>query len=127
MTHCPEKIKLPPGLIEVEGVNQENPIRPLSPMNELPMNLTAERVDYGYLKVLIVSQAVSVKMLCQNPAMSDRVGIVLEFHSNAISQRNAVFHVKEIFLHNFQPWFVLVASQLLFRNKTRSDTAICRC
>jgi hypothetical protein len=27
----------------------------LSPMNELAVNLTAKRVDYGYLKVLIVS------------------------------------------------------------------------
>jgi hypothetical protein len=96
-------------------------------MNELPMNLTAERVDDGYLKVLIISQAVSVKVLCQNPAMSDRVSIVLEFQSDAISQWDAVFHVKEIFLHNCQPWFVLVASQFLFRNKTRSETAICRC
>ena len=97
-------------------------------MNELPMNLTAERVDDGYLKVLIISQAVSVKVLCQNPAMSDRVGIVLEFQSDAISQWYAVFHVKEIFLHNnCQPWFVLVASQFLSRNKTLSETAICRC
>jgi hypothetical protein len=104
------------------ALNQEA----LSPMNELAVNLTAKRVDYGYFKVPIVSQAVSVEVLCQDAAMSDRVGIILEFHSDSISQRNAVSHVKEIFLHSRQPWFVFVASQFLFLNNTRSDTAICR-
>jgi len=99
---------------------------PLTPMNEFAMNLTAERVDNGYLKVLIVSQAVSVKVLCEDPAMCDRVGIVVEFQSDSISHRDAVFHIEEKFLHSAQPWFVLVASQFLFLNKTRSDIAICR-
>jgi hypothetical protein len=114
-------------LIEPPAFAKRDPNKPLSPMNELLMNLTAKRVNDGYLKILIVSQAISVKMLSQNPAMSDRVGVVLEFQSDSISQRDAVFHIKEKFLHNFQPWFVLVASQFLFRNKTRSDMAICRC
>jgi hypothetical protein len=96
-------------------------------MNELAMNLTAERVDNRYLQVFIVSQAISVKMLGEDSAVCDRVGIVLKFQPNPISQRDAVFHIKEIFLHGFQPWFVLVASQFLFLNKTRSDTATCRC
>jgi hypothetical protein len=54
-------------------------------MNELAMNLTAKRVDYGYLKVLIISQAVSVEVLCEDTAVSDRIGIVFEFHSDSIS------------------------------------------
>ena len=38
-------------------------MRPLLAVNELTMNLTSERVDDGYLKVLIVAQAVVSKML----------------------------------------------------------------
>jgi hypothetical protein len=34
-------------------------------MNELSMNLTSERVDDGYLKVLIVAQAVVSKVPSQ--------------------------------------------------------------
>jgi hypothetical protein len=96
-------------------------------MNEFAMNFAAERVDDGNLEVLIVGQAVSVKVLCEDPTVGDRVGIVLEFQSDSISQRDAVLHIKEKFLHSFQPWFVLVASQFLFLNKTRSNTATCRC
>jgi len=96
-------------------------------MNELAMNLTAERVDNGYLQIFVVSQAISVKMLGENPAVCDRLSIVLKFQPNPISQRDAVFHIKEIFLHGFQPWFVLVASQFLFLNKARSETTTCRC
>jgi hypothetical protein len=106
---------------------QRDPSKPLSPMNEFAMNLAADRVDYGYLKVLIVSEAVSVEMLCQDAAMSDRIGIVFEFHSDSVSQRDAVFHIEEVFLHSCLPWFVFVASYFLFLNNTRSDTAICRC
>jgi len=36
-------------------------------MNELAMNLTAERVDNGYLQVFIVSQAISVKCSARTP------------------------------------------------------------
>ncbi|MEI9924336.1 MAG: hypothetical protein WDN50_13135 [Bradyrhizobium sp.] len=72
-------------------------------MNELAMNLTAERVDDGYLKVLIISQAISVKVLCEDPAMCDRIGIALEFQPDSVAQRDAVFHIKEKFLHSSQP------------------------
>jgi hypothetical protein len=91
------------------------------------MNLTSERVDDGYLKILVVCKAFIEKMLCEGFAMRNRVGVGFELQSNPISHRDAVFHIKEKFLHSGQPWFVLFASQFLFRNNARSDTAICRC
>ncbi len=46
-------------------------------MNEFAMDLSAERVDDGNLEILIGSQALSVKMLGEDSAMRDRVGIGL--------------------------------------------------
>jgi len=69
-------------------------------MNELAMNLATGRVDYGYLKVLIVGKAFIEKMLCQDVAMCNRVGIRLEFKTDPVSKRNAVYHIKEKFLHS---------------------------
>jgi hypothetical protein len=71
----------------------------LPSVNELTMNLTSERVDYRYLKVLIVGKALFVKALCEDSAMCNRVGVGLEIQSDPISERNAVYHVKEKFLH----------------------------
>jgi hypothetical protein len=50
-------------------------------------------------------------MLCNDTAMSECIGIVFEFLPDSISHRDAVFQIKEIFLHNCQPWFVFVAVQ----------------
>jgi hypothetical protein len=80
-------------------------------MNELPVNLTPGRVDYGDLKILIVGKAVLVKVPCKDSAMCNRLGIRLEFQSNPVSERNAVFHIKEKFMHSGQPWLVLVAAK----------------
>jgi hypothetical protein len=91
------------------------------------MDLTSERVDDEYFKILVVGKAFIEKMLCEGFAMRNRVGVGFELQSNPISHRDAVSHIKEKSLHNSQPWFVLFASQFLFRNNTRSDTAICRC
>ena len=74
-------------------------------MNELAMNFATGCVDYGYLKVLIVGKALSVKAFCEDAAMRNRVGIRLEFDSDPIAERNAVSHIKEEFLHSDQPWF----------------------
>jgi hypothetical protein len=68
-------------------------------MNELAMNLATGRVDYGYLKVLIVGKALFEKVPCEDAAMCNRVGIRLEFGSDPISERNTVYHIKEKFLH----------------------------
>jgi hypothetical protein len=59
-------------------------------MNEFAMNLATGRVDYGYLKVLIVRTAIFVKTLCKESTMCNRVGVRLEFDSDPISERNAV-------------------------------------
>ncbi len=96
-------------------------------MNEFAMNLTSERVDDGYLEILVVGKAFIEKMLCEGSAMGNRVGIVFEFESDPVSHRDTIFHIEEKFLHSSQPWFVLFASQFLFLNNTRSDTATCRC
>ena len=79
-------------------------------MNELAINLSPKRVDYRYLKVLIVGEAIVAKVLSKFFAMHDRFGAGHEFNAYAVSQGNAVLHVKEKFLHSHQPWFVLVAS-----------------
>jgi hypothetical protein len=96
-------------------------------MNEFAVNLASERVDDGYFKILVVGKAFIEKMLRDCFAMRDRVGIGFELQSNPIPHGDTVFHVKEKFLHSSQPWFVLLASQFLFLNNIRSDTATCRC
>jgi hypothetical protein len=72
---------------------------PLPSVNELTMYLTPERIDYRYLKVRIVGKAIVVKALCEGSAMRNRIGVGLEIQSNPISERNAVYHVKEKRLH----------------------------
>jgi hypothetical protein len=99
----------------------------LVPVNELPMNFASQRVDHGYLKVLIIGKATIVKALSEDSAMCNRFFICVKLDPNPVSHWNAVYHVKEKFLHSRQPWFVLFASQFLFLNNARSDTAICRC
>jgi hypothetical protein len=50
-------------------------------MNELAMNLSPKRVDYGYLKVLIVGEAIVTKVLSKFFAMHDRFGAGHEFNA----------------------------------------------
>jgi hypothetical protein len=78
----------------------------LLPVNELAMNLAAERVDHGYLQFLVVPQAAIADMLCKLFAVFDCLGVALEFKAEAISHRNAVFHVKEKRLHGGQSLMV---------------------
>ena len=47
-------------------------------MNELAMNLAAERVHDGYFEVFIVAQAAVADVLCKLLAVQDRFGIALE-------------------------------------------------
>jgi hypothetical protein len=96
-------------------------------MNEFAVNLASQRVNDRYLKILVVGKAIVEKMLGEYSAMRNRFRIGFELQSNPIPHGNAVFHVKEEFLHSSQPWFVLLASHCLFLNNARSDTAICRC
>jgi hypothetical protein len=82
-------------------------------MNVFAVNLASERVNHRYLEILVVG-TIPVKVLCEDLAMRDRVGIGFKFQSDPIPHRDAVFHIKEKFLHGSQPWFVLLASQFLF-------------
>jgi hypothetical protein len=66
-------------------------------MNELAMNLAAERVDNGYLEIFVVSQAISVKMLGEYAAVCDRVGIVLKSSPNRSRSGTPSFISKKYF------------------------------
>jgi hypothetical protein len=68
-------------------------------MNELAMYFAPGRVDDGYLEVLIVAQASIAKMLGQNSAMRDGVGIATEFDPDSVSEGNAVDHIEEKLRH----------------------------
>jgi hypothetical protein len=70
-------------------------------MNELAMNLATERIDDGYLKVLIVAQTVVAKFQSEDFAMRNRVGIALELNPDPVSHRDAIFHIEKEFLHRF--------------------------
>jgi hypothetical protein len=59
-------------------------------MNELVMNFATGRVNYRYLKLLIVAKAVSVKVSCENATMRNHVGVRLEFDSDPVSERNTL-------------------------------------
>jgi hypothetical protein len=72
----------------------------LLPMNVLAMNLTSERVDYRYLKVLIIAQAVVTKALSKLFTMEDRIGVAFEIDPNPISEWDAIFHIEKELLHS---------------------------
>jgi hypothetical protein len=57
----------------------------LFPVNELAMDFPAERVDNGYLKVLIVAQAVVAEMLRKLFAVRDSLKIAIEVDPDPIS------------------------------------------
>jgi hypothetical protein len=68
-------------------------------VNELAMNLAAQRVDHGYLKVLIVAEALVAEVLGNFSAMPNRFRICLELDPDCISMRDTVFHIEEKLLH----------------------------
>jgi hypothetical protein len=57
----------------------------LFPVNELAMDFPAERVDNGYLKVLIVAQAVVAEMLRKLFAVRDSLKIAVEVDPGPVS------------------------------------------
>jgi hypothetical protein len=68
-------------------------------MNVFAMNLATGCVDDGYLKVLIVAQAIVAEVLCKLFAMIDGFGVGSEIDSDPVPERNAVFHIEKEFLH----------------------------
>jgi hypothetical protein len=68
-------------------------------MNELAVNLAAERVDHGNLQFLVVSQTTVAHVLCKFLAVPNRFGVARELNADAVPHRDAVFHIEEKFLH----------------------------
>jgi hypothetical protein len=68
-------------------------------VNELAMDFPAERVDNGYLKILIVAQAVVAEMLRKLFAVGDSLKIAAEVDPDPVSKRDAIFHIKKELLH----------------------------
>jgi hypothetical protein len=68
-------------------------------MNELAMDFPSERVDNGYLEILIVAQAVVAEMLRKLLAVRDSLKIALEVDPDPISKRDAIFHIEKELLH----------------------------
>jgi hypothetical protein len=80
--------------------NLERTLPPqLFPMNELTMDFPSERVDNGYLKVLIVTQAFIAEMLRKLSAVRDGFKIAFEVDPDPISKRDAIFHIEKELLH----------------------------
>jgi hypothetical protein len=88
------------GKLAVFDENFERTLPPrLFPMNELAMDFPSERVDNGYLEILIVAQAVVAEMLCKLLAVRDSLKIAFEVDPDPISKRDAILHIKKELLH----------------------------
>jgi uncharacterized protein YabN with tetrapyrrole methylase and pyrophosphatase domain len=70
------------------------------PVNEFAMNFASQRVDDGYLKILVVAEAVVAKVLREHPGVLDRFNVGVELNSNPVSHWNAIFHIEEKCLHS---------------------------
>jgi hypothetical protein len=68
-------------------------------VNELAMDFPSSRVDDGYLKVLIVAQAVVAEMLRKLFAVRDSLKITVEIDPDPISKRDAILHIEKELLH----------------------------
>jgi hypothetical protein len=69
----------------------------LLPVNELAMNFPPQRVDDGYLKVLVVAEALVAEVLGNFSAMPNRFCICFELDPNCISMRTPSFISKKNF------------------------------
>jgi hypothetical protein len=81
-----------------DTINSHVPVPSLA-VNELAMNLASQRVDHGYLKVLIVAEALVAEVPGNFSAMSNRFCICLELDPNCIPMRDTIFHIEEKLLH----------------------------
>jgi hypothetical protein len=68
-------------------------------MNELTVNLAAQRIDDGYLKVLVVAQAAVAEVLSKLFAVPDGLQVAFEVNPDPVSHRNAILHVEKELLH----------------------------
>jgi hypothetical protein len=69
------------------------------PVDELAINFPPQRVDHGYLKIEVVTQALVAKMPGEHPAVRDRFNVAIERDSSPVFRRNAIFHIEEKCLH----------------------------
>ena len=69
------------------------------PVDEFSMNLASQRVDHGYLQILVVAEALAAEVPDNFLAVRDRFRLCLELGPDDISVRDAVFHIEEEFLH----------------------------
>jgi hypothetical protein len=68
-------------------------------VNELAMDFPSDRVDDGYLEVLIVAQAAVTEMLCELFAVRDGLKVAVEVDPDPVSKRDAIFHIEKELLH----------------------------
>jgi hypothetical protein len=87
-------------------------------VNELAMDFASNRVDDGYLKVLIVAQAVVAEMLRKVFAARDSFKIAVEVDPDPISKRDAIYHIKKELLH------CRTSNRFSYRKDQERDTTI---
>ena len=69
-------------------------------VNKLAINLSSDFVYNEDFKVLIVPQTVIAEVKRHRFAVLDRISICVELYADAISHRNAVFHIEKKLLHD---------------------------
>ena len=72
-------------------------------MDEFAVNLPPDRVYDGYLKVLIVAQAIVAETLRKLFAMDNCLRVRFKFNADAIPHGNTIFHIEKECLHRRQP------------------------
>jgi hypothetical protein len=68
-------------------------------VNKLAINLSSKFVYNEDFKVRIVPQAVIAEVKRHRFAVLDRISICVELYADAISHRDAVFHIEKKLLH----------------------------
>jgi hypothetical protein len=69
------------------------------PVHELSMNFAPQRVDHGYLKVLIVAKALVAEVSGNFSTILDGFRLRFELDPDSISMGDAILHIEEELLH----------------------------
>src|ERR1700722_18901700 len=69
------------------------------PVNELSMNFAPQRVDHGYLEVLIVAEALVAEVPGNFSAILDCFCLCFELDPDSVSMGDAILHIEEELLH----------------------------
>jgi hypothetical protein len=81
------------------GSKRKRPVLFGLAVNKLAMDLSSAVVDNQYFKVLIVPKAFIAEVLRDLVAMFDCFSIRVELKADAVSHRDAVFHIEKKLLH----------------------------